>query len=159
MQVDREDHDEHQRDNKLRHRLEEHGYDQHQGVDPGVFLQCGYDAENDTDDRADGNGAYGDDAGSTQSRKDLLQDRFTRSVGIAEVSLCHDVSDIAYILYYHRIIQTQFFSLFLNLLLRRSVPEDLSRGITGRDGLQYEDDGGDAQQDGDQKKDSFNNIL
>ena len=66
---------------------------------------------------------------------------------------------IPFILYNHRVIQSQFLSFFLNLLFRSRIAEDLTCRIAGRDGLQNKDNSGNAKQDRDQKKDSLNYIF
>ena len=68
-------------------------------------------------------------------------------------------ADISYILYQHGIIQSQFFSFLIDLLLRGIVAQNLSGRITGGDRFQGKDDCRNANQDRDEKKNTFDNIF
>ena len=56
------------------------------------------------------------------------------------------------------IVQSQLVPLGLNLLLRSLVSENLPRRIAGRNGLQREDNDGNAQEDRNQKQKPLQDV-
>ena len=151
MQLHGKDQDQYKGDDEFRHRLEEHGYNQHQRVDPGVFFQGGQDTKQDTDHGTDRHRSKCNDGGNTEPRKYFFNNRFAGSVRFTEVAVA-DSAYITKILYDSRVIEAQFFSLRLDLFFRRVIAEDLSGRVTGSQGLQCEDDRSHAENNRNQEK-------
>ena len=160
VQLQREEHNEHQCHPELGQRDAENGHKDARAVDHAVLVRRRRDAERDADDDLEQHAAHREHQRLGEAQRDLRPDGGAGDVGLAEIKVQKRLLQEAQELNDERIAETELHALGLKHLLRhvRSA-ENGARRVAGDEIHDREDHERHAEQHRDQEQDALDDVF